>query len=200
MFNSMKEFLAPLAVGLLSALTMAAASSNPSVLQFRLVADHPTADSEPMTVVQPNNSPRQPEVFNVQKAVLLDQTAVMRATATKDALGQPIVNLEFTQAGARQFAAVTRDNVGKRLAIVIDGKLYSAPRIATEISGGAAEIAGAFTPQQAHDLAARLNGTPVRQPLNAGGLTFHALALLFLAAVAVATTMLVRRKGAPRAA
>jgi hypothetical protein len=68
----MKKIFPLLAIALLSLAGVAHAAPTPSVLQFRWVVDNPTADSEPMTVVQPNNSSRQPEVLNVQKEVLLD--------------------------------------------------------------------------------------------------------------------------------
>jgi len=52
---------------------------------------------------------------------------------------------------------MTRRNVGKRLAIIIDGQVYSAPVIRTEISGGKAEISGNFSEQEAKDLAKKMS-------------------------------------------
>ena len=51
----------------------------------------------------------------------------------------------------------TRDNIGQRLAIVIDGKIYSAPIVRSEITGGKAVISGSFSDQEATDLAVRLS-------------------------------------------
>src|ERR1035438_4305331 len=80
-FCPMKKNFSLLVIALLSLPGVAHAVSTPSVLQFRWVEENPTADSEPMTVVQPNNSSRKPEVLNVQKEVLLDQSDVKSATA-----------------------------------------------------------------------------------------------------------------------
>ncbi len=65
----------------------------------------------------------------------------------------PIVGLRFNAEGAKVFGEVTAANVGRRLAIVLDGKVQSAPRIQEAIPGGEAVITGRFTPQEAADLA-----------------------------------------------
>jgi len=67
--------------------------------------------------------------------------------------GQPYIVLEFNPEGARGFAQVTADNVGRRLAIVLDEKVQSAPRIKEKIPSGEAVISGRFTLQAAQDLA-----------------------------------------------
>jgi preprotein translocase subunit SecD len=59
--------------------------------------------------------------------------------------------------GARKFEQVTADNVGKRLAIVLDGVVYSAPNIQERIAGGRAQITGQFTSQEANELSIVLN-------------------------------------------
>jgi preprotein translocase subunit SecD len=197
---AMKRILPLLAVCLLTSAATPTIVYHLPTLQFRLVVDSPTADSEPMTVVAANPHSTRPEVLNVQKTVLLDQSAVKHATASKDALGQSIVNVELTADGAKRFAAVTRDNVGKRLAIIIEGQLYSAPVIQTEITSGHAQISGAFTPQQAQDLAARLNGQPVGGEPPAGRTAFCVLAVLFVMVLAVATWVATRRGRAPNVA
>lgn len=71
---------------------------------------------------------------------------------------EPYVSLEFKTQGAKQFEKVTGDNVGRRLAIILDGNVYSAPNIQTRIAGGRAQItlgAGNFnnTMKEARDLA-----------------------------------------------
>lgn len=78
---------------------------------------------------------------------------VNRATATFGEFGSYSISLEFTSDGAGNFSDVTSENVGRRLAIVLDGKVYSAPNINEAISGGRAQITGSFSPEEAQRLA-----------------------------------------------
>ena len=55
--------------------------------------------------------------------------------------------------GSRRWAQLTKQNIGKSIAIVLDGYVYSAPNVNTEITGGNSQITGHFTPEQAKDLA-----------------------------------------------
>ena len=201
-FHPMKIILPLLAIALLSLAVVAHAASTPSVLQFRLVVDNPTADSEQMTIVQPNNSSRQPEVLNVQKEVLLDNSVVRNAAVVADGRGNPEINVKLTDDGAKRFAEVTRQNIGKRLAIVIDGKTYMAPRINSEIPSGEAIISGAFTKAEAENLAARIIGSPVQvhKSLNWSRIGFYCFAGLFAAATGIVVWMAIRRKDRPPAA
>ena len=79
-------------------------------------------------------------------------------------LGDPQINFELTADGAQKFADVTRENVGHRLAIVLDGELYSAPNINTPIETGSGMIEGSFTPEAAQELANVLQN-PLKAPL-----------------------------------
>jgi len=67
--------------------------------------------------------------------------------------GQPIVSFRFNTKGGVQFGELTRKNVGRQFAIVLDGKIMSAPVIQTAILGGSGQISGSFTVEQANDLA-----------------------------------------------
>jgi RNA polymerase sigma factor (sigma-70 family) len=128
----------------------------PSVFQFRLVLNAPSAKAEPMTVVRPDA--KTAKTLYVQKKVLLDQTDLKLASViTNQPAGKPWIQITFTDAGAKRFAKVTRQNIGKQLAIIIDGRLYSAPTIRSEIRGGRAEITGNFSEPEAQDLAAKIN-------------------------------------------
>jgi RNA polymerase sigma factor (sigma-70 family) len=130
----------------------------PSVFQFRLVLNAPSAKADPMTVVQPGTDAKATETLYVQKKVLLDQTDLKSASViTNQPAGKPRIDITFTDAGAKRFAKVTRQNIGKRLAIIIDGRLYSAPTIKSEIRGGKAQIDGNFSEPEAQDLAAKIN-------------------------------------------
>jgi preprotein translocase subunit SecD len=75
------------------------------------------------------------------------------------------VGLHFDAQGARIFARVTGENVGKRLAIILDGKASSAPVIQDKIAGGRATITGRFTDQEAHDLAGVLRSGALPAPI-----------------------------------
>jgi preprotein translocase subunit SecD len=69
---------------------------------------------------------------------------------------QPAVSIKFDSAGARRFARVTRENVGKPFAIILDDVVLSAPNINEPILGGSAQISGSFTVQSANELAVQL--------------------------------------------
>ncbi|MFQ5661896.1 MAG: preprotein translocase subunit SecD, partial [Candidatus Paceibacteria bacterium] len=70
---------------------------------------------------------------------------------------EPIVRLDFTKEGGELFRNITKENVGRTLAIFLDGDLKSAPVINEEIPGGSAIVSGGFTPQEARDLVRNLN-------------------------------------------
>lgn len=78
---------------------------------------------------------------------------------------EPNVSVTFDSKGAREFDLVTAANVGKRMAIVLDGKVYSAPTINERISGGRAVISGTFTTDEANDLAVVLRAGALPAPL-----------------------------------
>jgi len=71
--------------------------------------------------------------------------------------GGPKVSLQFNSEGADLFAKITKENVGKTLAIYLDGSVISAPRVNEEITSGSAEISGNFTVEEAKTLVGRLN-------------------------------------------
>jgi preprotein translocase subunit SecD len=87
---------------------------------------------------------------------LLNQTALKSAKAAKDALGQSVIEITFTEVGAKQFAEITRENLNKRLAIIIYGQVCQAPIIRTEVTGGKAQISGAFSNKEAKMLARKI--------------------------------------------
>ena len=125
--------------------------SGPAPFQVQLVVDGPGENTEPMT----NNAGG--GTLQVQKAPLLDQTAIRSVTVAKNALGAPEIDVEFSPEGKELFAAITKENINKRLAIVLNGQLYSAPVIRSEISEGKAQITGNFSEAEARELAAKIN-------------------------------------------
>ncbi len=78
---------------------------------------------------------------------------------------EPYVSLSFDAKGARLFSRITGDNVGKRLAIVLDKSVYSAPVIRDKITGGRAQITGRFTTDEARDLAIVLRAGALPAPV-----------------------------------
>ena len=79
--------------------------------------------------------------------------------------GHAIVQFRFNGVGARRFGDVTRQNIGKRFAIVLDKKVISAPVIQSAISGGSGQITGNFTEQSANDLAVLLRAGALPAPM-----------------------------------
>ena len=67
--------------------------------------------------------------------------------------GSPSVSMSMNAEGANVWARLTKDNIGKQVAIVLDGMVYSYPTVNTEITGGSSEITGNFTLEEAEDLA-----------------------------------------------
>jgi len=102
----------------------------------------------------------------VRRRVEVDGGDLKRASAGLDQQnGQWVVNFEFNQVGARRFGDVTRANVGRPFAIVLDDKVISAPRINEPITGGRGQISGNFTSQSATDLAVLLQAGALPAPL-----------------------------------
>lgn len=85
--------------------------------------------------------------------VLLEGSALKTAGVSRDQLGLPSVSFELNSQGANTFAKITRENIGKQLAIMLDNKEQSAPTIDNEISGGSGIIRGRFSIEEANNLA-----------------------------------------------
>jgi SecD/SecF fusion protein len=96
----------------------------------------------------------------ITRPLLLQNKVLMTGDMIKDAqvriggtMNEPYVSLEMTGRGAKVFGTVTEKNVGKRMAIVLDDNVRSAPVIREKILGGSAQISGSFTHEEATDLA-----------------------------------------------
>jgi preprotein translocase subunit SecD len=105
--------------------------------------------------------------YVVQKRTLLTGAELTRAEVQADpnSPGNWQVAIEFTATGTRIFGEVTEQNVGRHLAIILDGTLYSAPRINERIPGGRAVITGQFTVDEARDLAIVLRAGALPAPV-----------------------------------
>ncbi|MGB8991092.1 MAG: protein translocase subunit SecD [Desulfobaccales bacterium] len=88
-----------------------------------------------------------------KKQVLLTGAAVKDATVRIGDYNEPYVSVDFNSRGATEFARITGANVKRRLAIILDGVVRSAPVIQERIGGGKAQITGSYTAAEAHDLA-----------------------------------------------
>lgn len=104
--------------------------------------------------------------YPVQDRVMLSGDRLTDAQAGFDQrTNEPIVSFRFDGTGARQFARITKDNVGKPFAIVLDGKVLSAPVIREPITGGAGQISGHFSVEEAATLSALLRAGALPAPL-----------------------------------
>jgi preprotein translocase subunit SecD len=104
--------------------------------------------------------------FVVQKKTVLTGADLSTARVSIDQnTSEPYVSVEFNPAGARVFAELTEASVGKRLAIVLDGNVHSAPVIRERIPSGQAQITGGFTTEEATDLAIVLRAGALPAPV-----------------------------------
>ena len=144
-----------------------------AMLEFKLVSSDPEKlkqaidgtppDGYELKYIQENNEP-----------VLLEKQAVLTGDALVNAsirfsqaeFNEPIVGLEFNAEGAKKFAEITANNVGRRLAIVLDGKVQTAPNIKEAIPSGQAVIQGRYTIEQAQDLSIILRVGALPAPMH----------------------------------
>ncbi|MFZ5875307.1 MAG: protein translocase subunit SecD [Nitrospirota bacterium] len=107
-----------------------------------------------------------------KRPYLVKQRAAMTGDSLRDALvtigefNDPQVSVTFDGAGSAQFERLTAENVKKRLAIVLDRSVYSAPVIQERIAGGRAQISGTFTMDEANDLAIVLRAGALPAPVH----------------------------------
>jgi len=153
-------------------------------LEFRLV----DVSNSPQDALQGRVPPDDDLLYETrggQKVPILVQKQVMVSGADlTDAQpgfdqrsGEPIVTFRFNTAGARRFAQVSQENVGRPFAIVLDGEVISAPVIREAILGGSGQISGSFTVESANELAILLRAgalpaklTPIEQRVVGPGL------------------------------
>ena len=101
----------------------------------------------------------------VQKRVMVSGENLVDANFTYQD-NQPVVSFRFDSIGARRFGDATRENVGRRFAIILDNKVISAPVIREPILGGSGIISGSFTAESAQELALLLRAGALPAPLN----------------------------------
>ncbi len=104
--------------------------------------------------------------YLVKKQTLLTGDHLVDARVMIDSrTNEPYVAIKFDKIGTKLFARITSNNVGKRLAIILDNTVYSAPVIREPITGGEASITGSFTFEEAHDLAIVLRAGALPAPV-----------------------------------
>ena len=144
-----------------------------AMLEFKIVSN----DTQKLKEALDGNVPEGYELkygLDDNEPLLLEKQAVLAGDTLTNAsvrfdqsqFNEPIVALQFNAAGAKKFSQVTADNVGKRLAIVLDGKVQSAPRIREAIPSGEAVITGRFDAQAAQDLALILRVGALPAPMH----------------------------------
>lgn len=102
----------------------------------------------------------------------LTGTYLKKAALTFDQTTQePTVELSFDDTGAKLFAEITKANIGKQVAIFLDGQPISVPTVNSEITGGKAVISGTFTVEEARLLVGRLNSGALPVPISLSGTT-----------------------------
>jgi len=136
-------------------------------LEFNLVEDN----KEKVEAAIKGPAPEGYELKDYKGPILIRKTPSLTGADLSqslvgfDSYGVPNVRLQFTADGAKKFATVTEENVGKQLAIMLDGKVMSAPAIREPIASGQAEITGDFTLDEARTIVSVLNSGALPVPL-----------------------------------
>ncbi|NOY83605.1 MAG: protein translocase subunit SecD [Nitrospirae bacterium] len=118
---------------------------------------------ERMTNTETGEVTKSPHI--VTKTAALAGDLLSDARVSIGEFNAPYVSITFDNEGATLFEQITQKNVQRRLAIVLDGNIYSSPRIQEKISGGRAQISGTFTHQEASDLAIILRAGALPAPV-----------------------------------
>ncbi len=143
-----------------------------AVLEFKLVAEDKAASAGDGTVVLPGQEvePLSGQVHKVPYT--LEKRTLMTGAVVADARVRPPTNVEgpyveliLNERGAQLFEKITSENVGRRLAIILDNTVYSAPVIREKIGGGRASITGSFDIKEARDLAIVLRAGALPAPV-----------------------------------
>lgn len=142
-----------------------------ALLEFRLVSDDPEKLKEALDGNIPEGYQLK-DSEETEKLLVEDQAEVTGADLVnavvkfdQSAFNQPYVAIGFNREGAKKFAKLTSENVGRRLAIVLDEKIKSAPVIKERIPGGEGIIQGRFSPEEASDLSIVLRAGSLPAPV-----------------------------------
>ncbi len=111
------------------------------------------------------NDVKTPEKYLLKEIPVLDGSMLTDASVGYSQSNQPVINFVLNGEGAKIFGDFSGKSVGKRMAIVLDNKVYSAPVINERIGGGKGQISGNFTQQEAHDIAIALRSGALLAPV-----------------------------------
>jgi preprotein translocase subunit SecD/SecD/SecF fusion protein len=103
--------------------------------------------------------------YLVKRRVLVSGENLTRAGVGADESGRPAIDFRFDGQGARRFGEATAANIGRPFAIILDGRVISAPTIVSPITGGTGQITGTFSIAEASELVNLLNGGALPAPL-----------------------------------
>ena len=106
-----------------------------------------------------------PERYLLRQIPVLDGSMLTDAKVGFDKNNQPVINFSLNGQGAKIFGDFTAKSVGKRMAVVLDNKVYSAPNIRERIGGGHVQISGNFKLNEAHDIAIALRSGALLAPV-----------------------------------
>jgi SecD/SecF fusion protein len=135
-------------------------------MTFHLVDEAASMAATPPPGVMFLPGERDGERFAVRRRVEVDGANLTNARAGQDnRTGEWVVNFTFDSVGTRRFAQITRENVGRPFAVVLDEKVITAPVIREPILGGQGQISGNFTVRSANDLAVLLRAGALPAPL-----------------------------------
>lgn len=144
-------------------------------LEFKLVSDNAedikkALDNQPvegyeLKYLEKERGGREPLLVADKASLTGDCIVNAKTDFSARGFGEPYVSLALNSKGAEQFYAITQANVGKRLAIVLDGKVQSAPVIREPIPSGQAQISGNFTVAEANDLSIVLRAGALPAPV-----------------------------------
>jgi len=122
--------------------------------------------SKLMQSVDEEGAGGQPRMYLIRKRVMVSGDTLTDSQPGFDSrTNEPVVNFRFNSVGAKRFGDATAKNVGRPFAIVLDGKVISAPRINEPILGGSGQISGSFSVQSANDLSLLLRAGALPAPL-----------------------------------
>ena len=148
-----------------------------ALLEFKLVDDdHSVQDALKGNIppgdeilyqygINPKTGLRKKTPYLLKKRVLITGQYITDARVQINRYNEPYVSLSFNSRGARLFEKVTGENIKKKLAIVLDNKINSAPVIQDRIAGGRAQITGRYTMEEARDLAIVLRAGALPAPV-----------------------------------
>lgn len=152
--------------------------SGKSLSQLLRLLDRPDvrraipAELDILVAAKPEGTPQTdgtPEVFDIygvsRDAELTGEVVTEAFPSFDPTSNQPVVMMEMSSEGAEKWAQITGANIGKRVAIVLDGRVYSAPTVQNKIPNGSSQITGSGNPEEANLLAVVLKAGALKAPV-----------------------------------